>query len=209
MSYCDGYITQNIEQDCDNPVVGGIEQEGVIVNRRDIDVSQTEYEPDSAGPPVVTGRKNVITKIGLKAGKKAYKVIIPGNQPFNGTTTTMEAGTNRNTFTNNVGMVILNNDPDVCENIIDGLATGEFVCILENKYKNVNKATHPGDSTFQIYGYYQGLKATTLENDKYSEDTEGGWNVVLTETKSPKSGLFYFDTDIETTRAKIESLTTA
>lgn len=209
MGYCDGLITRNIEHDCDNPVVGGIEQEGVIVNRKDLDFSQTEFEPDTAGPPIVKGRKNVVTKIGLKDGAKAYKVVIPTNQPFNGTSTTLEAGTNRNTFTNNVGMVILSNDPDVCQDIIDGLATGEFVCILENKYKNTNKAVKPGDSAFQIYGYYQGLRATTLENEKYSEDTEGGWNVVLTETKAPKSALFYFDTDLETTRAKIESLTVA
>lgn len=209
MGYCDGIISQSIEQDCENPVVGGIEQEGVIINRKDIDASKTVYEPDTTGEPVVKGRKNVITTIGLKTGAKAYKVLIPTNQPFNGTSTTLEAGTNRNTFTNNVGMVILNNDPDVCQNVIDGLATGQFVCILENKYKNTNKATTPGDSSFQIYGYYQGLKATTLENDKYSEDTEGGWNVVLTETKSPKSALFYFDTDLATTRAKLETLTTA
>lgn len=205
MGYCDGLISQNIKVDCENPIVGGIEQEGVIINRKDIDFALTEFETAQAGG---TARTNVITKIGLKPGKKAYRVVIPNNQPFNGTSTTLEEGTNRNTFTNNVGMVILNNDPDVCENVIDGLASGEFVAILENKFKNTNKATNPGDSAFQIYGYYQGLKATTLENDKYSEDTEGGWNVVLTETKAPKSALFYFDTDLTTTRAKIETLTT-
>ena len=203
MSYCDGIISQDILQDCENPVVGGVERTGIIVNRSDIDFSLTEFETGA------DARKNVITKIGLKDGKKAYRVVISTNQPFTGTITTLEVGTNRNTFTNNVGMVILNNDPDVCANVIDGLATGEFVCILENKYKNINKDTNPGDSAFQIYGYYQGLSTTTLENDKYSEDTEGGWNVVLTEANSPKSALFYFDTDINTTRAKIESLTAA
>ena len=146
MGYCDGLITQNIEVDCENPIVGGIEQEGVIANRRDIDFSLTEFETG------VGARKNVVIKIGLKAGAKAYRAIIPSNQPFNGTNTTLEAGTNRNTFTNNVGIIILNNDPDVCESVIDGLASGEFVCILENKYKNTNKATKPGDSTFQIFG---------------------------------------------------------
>lgn len=208
MGYCDEIIKQDIQQDCSNPFVMGLDQEGIIINYKDIDFSETEYDPDVVGPPAVAGRKNVITKIGLKTGKKAYKVVVSGNKPFSGTTTTMEVGTNRNTFTNNVGIVILNNDPDVCENIIDGLATGKFVCILENNFKNTNKATKPGDSTFQVYGFYQGLRAATLENDKYSEDTDGGWNVVLTETKAPRSGMFYFDTDIATTRAKIESLTT-
>lgn len=201
MGYCDGLINQDITADCENPIVPGIEKAGVIVNREDIDFGLTEYE---TGEGV---RKNVITKIGLKTGKKGFKVIIPTKQPFNGTGTALEEGTNRNTFTNTLGMVILGNDPDVCEKILDGLATGEFVCILENKYKNINKTTKPGDSSFQIFGFYQGLKATTLENEKYSEDTEGGWNIVLTETKSPKSGLFYFNTDLETTRESLATLT--
>lgn len=197
--YCDGLISQDMQVDCKNPVVSGVEQDGIIINRKDIDSSKTVYDAT---------RNNVLTKIGLKEGAKAYKIIIPTNQPFNGTNTTMESGTNRNSFTNNVGIVILDNGPDVCGNIIDSLATGEFVVILENKYKNLNKSTNAGDSSFQVFGFIQGLKATTLENDKYSEDTEGGWNVVLTETKVPSSGLFYYDTDLATTRAKLDSLTT-
>lgn len=209
MSYCDQLISQDIVTDCKNPITRGIEQEGVIVNRKDIDFSQVVYEADSETDPIVKGRENVISTIGLKVGARAYKVIIPTNQPFGGTVTTLETGTNRNTFTQNVGMVILDNGPDVCQNIIDGLATGEYVCILENKYKNLNKTVRPGDSSFQIYGFYQGLKATTLEDDKWSEDTEGGWNVVLTATKEPKSGMFYFKTDYATTKASLDSLTVA
>jgi len=207
MGYCDGLIERGIEPSCDNPIVGGIESNGVIVNRKDIDFSKVIFEPDLTEPSIVKGRKNVIQTMPLKNGAKAYQIYIPTNKPFSGTTTTMEAGTNRNTFTNNVGFIILDNSPDVCEMIIDGLATGEFVIIYENKYKNLNKDTNAGDSAFQIVGYYQGLKASTLENDKYSEDTEGGWNVVLTETKVPKSALFLYNTDLETTRKQIESLT--
>lgn len=209
MGYCDGLIEQGIEPSCDNPIVGGIEANGVIVNRKDIDFAKVVFEPDSAGSPIVKGRKNVIQTLPLKDGAKAYPIHVPTNQPFNGTTTTLEAGTNRNTFTNNVGFIILDNSPDVCEKIIDGLATGEFVVIYENKFKNLNKEVNAGDSAFQIVGYYQGLKASTLENDKYSEDTEGGWNVVLTETKVPKSALFLYNTDLDTTRTQIESLTAA
>jgi len=107
----------------------------------------------------------------------------------------------------NVGMVILDNDPDVCGDVIDSLASGKFVVILENKHKNINKKENAGDSSYQVFGYYQGLQASTLENDKYSEDTEGGWNVVLTETKTPKSALFLYKTDLDTTTKAFESLT--
>lgn len=198
MAECDALISQDIERNCLDEIVGGIEANGVIINRKDVDFSNVEFDET---------RKNVIAQLPLKAGKRGYKIYVPGTSPFNNTQTVLEQGTNRNTFTNDLGFVILDNDPDVCGNIIDGLANGEFVVVFENRFKNMNKENTPGDSTFQIMGYYQGLRASTLENNKYSEDTDGGWNVLLQEAKSPKSGLFLFDTDINTTREKFDSLT--
>jgi len=200
MSYCDGLIKQGIQPNCDNPITSGIEQNGVIMNRGDIDFSKIVYDGD---------RKNVIKTLALKQGAKAYPIYVPSKNPFSGTTTTMEETNTRNNFTNNVGFIILDNDPDVCENIIDSLANGEFVMIYENRYKNLNKETNKGDSSFQIVGFHQGLKATTLENDKWSEDTMGGWNVVLTESGVPLSGLFIYNTDLATTREMIDSLMAA
>ena len=198
MAQCDEAIKQDISINCDDPIMAGIEANGVIINRADIDIANSEFDET---------RKNVLKTLTLKAGKRGYKIYVPGTSPFNNTQTTLEVGTNRATFTHDVGFVILDNDPDVCENIIDALANGEFVVVYENKFKNMHKASTPGDSAFQVVGWYQGLKASTLENNKYSEDTEGGWNVVLQETKSPKSGLFLFNTDYDTTRTAFEKLT--
>ena len=197
---CDNAIKRDIELNCDDPIVPGLEQEGVIMNRSDIDFSTVAFN---------TTRKNVIETLAMKSGKKAYKVVVSGSTPFTGTNTALATGTYRNTFTNTVNMVILANDPDVCADIIDGLANGEYVVILENKAKSLQKEENPGDSAFQIYGYYQGLKAAEISNDKYSEETEGGWSVSLQETKAPKSALFYFKTDYDTTKTAIETLTSA
>ncbi len=194
---CEDLIKQDIDINCDDSIVAGIEANGVIINRKDIDFTNVVFSDT---------HKNVIKTLPLKAGKKAYTIFVPGSTPFNNTATTMEKGTNRNTFTNDVGFVILNNDPDVCENIIDPMANGEFVIIYENRFKNINKAETPGDSAFQIVGYYQGLKGETLENNKYSEDTEGGWNVLLKELKSPKSGLFLYNTSYSVTQQQIQTL---
>ena len=71
----------------------------------------------------------------------------------------------------------------------------------------MQKETNPGDSAFQVYGYYQGLKAAEISNDKYSEDTDGGWSISLTETKVPKSALFLYKTSYETTKAAVDALT--
>jgi len=199
MAGCEDLIKAAIDPNCDDRVITGIEANGVIINREDIDFATTEFDAT---------RKNVIKSLVIKTGKKGYKVYVPTNQPFNNTQTTLEVGTNRNSFTNDLAFTILDHDPDVAEDIIDGLANGSFVVVFENKYKNMHKATTPGDSTFQIMGYYQGLRATTLENNKYSDDTEGGWGVVLQETKVPKSALFLYDTSISVTRTAFDDLTT-
>lgn len=197
MAVCDYMIKQGISPSCDDPIVQGVEQRGIIINRDDIDFSATTFN---------STRKNVIETIALKSEKKAYEVVVLGSTPFTGTNTALAAGTYRNTFTNTVSLVILDNGPDVCENVIDGLANGEFVVILENKFKGLQKEENPGDPAFQVYGWYQGLRASEMTNEKYSEDTDGGWAVSLQETRAPKSGVFLFKTDYETTAAAVESL---
>ena len=197
MGVCDDILKKDISPSCDDPVVQGLEQEGVIMNRADVDFAATLFN---------STRKNVIETLAMKTGKKAYKVIVPGKTPLTGTTTALATGTYRNSFTNTLALVILANDPDVCADIIDGLANGSYVVVLENKYKGLQKEENPGDAAFQIFGYYQGLTATTIENNKYSEDTEGGWAVTLEEQKAPKSALFLYKTSYEATKTAINTL---
>lgn len=199
MGVCDEILKKDIVPSCDDPVVPGYEQEGVIMNRDEIDFSLTTFNAT---------QKNVIETLAMKSSKKAYKVVVPGKTPYTGSKTSLATGTYRNTFTNLLQLVVLGHGPEVCSDIIDGLANGSYVVVLENKYKALQKEASPGNAAFQVYGYYQGLTATTLENDKYSEDTEGGWLVNLEETKCPKSALFYFKTDYETTKTALETLVT-
>lgn len=173
MSYCENLLKGAISPNCNNPITRGIEANGYIINREHLDMENTSIE------------NGIMKTLKLVSGKVAYPIHVPSNTPFSGTTTTLESGTHRNSFTHNVGFVILDNGPEVVANVIEPLANGEFVIIYENKFKGVDK-----ESAFQIVGFDQGLKASTLENDKWSEDTEGGWNVVMTETKSPRAAVF-------------------
>lgn len=198
MGVCDDILKKDISPSCDDPVVQGLEQEGVIMNRADVDFAATVFNAT---------RKNVIETLAMKEKKKAYKVVVPGKTPFTGTTTALATGTYRNSFTSTITLVILANDPDVCADIVDGLANGSYVVVLENKYKGLQKEENPGDAAFQVFGYYQGLTATTIENNKYSEDTEGGWTVTLEEQKAPKSALFLYKTSYEATKTAINTLT--
>ena len=51
--------------------------------------------------------------------------------------------------------------------------------------------------------------ASAGTNERYSDDTEGGFLITLQEANTPKSGVFYFKTDSATTAAQYESLKTA
>lgn len=86
MGVCDDILKKDISPSCDDPVVQGLEQEGVIMNRADVDFAATLFN---------STRKNVIETLAMKTGKKAYKVIVPGKTPFTGTTTALATGTYR------------------------------------------------------------------------------------------------------------------
>lgn len=189
MGLCDSYISKDITVNCDSNLARGLEEDGIIINRNHIDFAKTVFGDTN----------NVIKVLVLKSGYRGYEVRSAGATPFTGTVTSMVKGTYRNKWNNTVPIVILANSPEVCEEIVEGLANGTFVIILRNKTK--------GDkSEYQIYGYHQGLQAETIENDKYSEETDGGWLATLMETGSPKAAMFLYNTDEETTEEMYNSL---
>lgn len=191
---CESIIAQDIIIPCEDQVTKGLESDGLIINRNDIDFTKTVF--DDQYP-------NIIKQIVLKAGKKAYEVRQEGSSPFQDTKSELNVGKYRNTWNNTLPLAVLANTPEVCGNIVDGLANGSFVAILRNVTKGKD-----GKAEYQVWGYAQGLKASAGENDKYSEDTEGGWLVTLQETGSPKSAYFFYNTDAKQTAAAYESLKT-
>ena len=113
----------------------------------------------------------------------------------------MTAGTYRNKFSKDVTIVVFDNGPEVVQNIINQLANGTFVVVLENKF-----AGRDGKNTFEVYGFEAGLSATALDDDKYSEDTDGGWLCTLQETGAPSAGIYLYNTSLSATRQSLASL---
>jgi hypothetical protein len=187
---CESLIKAAITASCDNPIMRGMESDGVIINRADIDF----------GNCTVTG--NTISALVLKTGKVGFPVYQMGNTPFTGTKVTMVAGTYKNKFQNEVVIAVLDNGPDVSAKVIDGLANGTFVVVLRNLHKGED-----GKSEYQVFGYYQGLKASAIENDKYSEELDGGWLVTLQESNAPTSGMFFYANSAAATATAYEALT--
>lgn len=192
---CESLISKDIVIDCNEQVTKGLESDAAIINRDDIDFSKTVFDDDNP---------NIIKQLILKKGKKAYKVVQQGSTPYTGAKSELNVGTYRNSWNHEIPIVVLANTPDVCAYIIDGLANGKFVLIVRNVSKGAD-----GKAEYQIFGYAQGLKASEGSNEKYSEDTEGGWLITLKEEQTPKSALFFFNTDSETTATQYESLLNA
>ena len=186
---CDFLLQADLVAPCDGLSSAGMKNTGYIVNYDDVDWDTLTR--DSQNP-------NIVTSFVLKSGKNAYKVYVPGKTPYTGTNKALATGTYRNKFTKQVKLVVLSTDQ---------LANGRFVVILENDFQGATK-----DNTFEFYGLELGCAATEMSDDKYSEDTDGGWAVTLEETNAPTSGIFYLksveqgQSAIEVTRAALEAL---
>lgn len=189
---CDFKLAADLSADCANASVGGMKNHGVIINFDDIDFDALVRDESN---------RFLIKTLALKTGKKAHRVYVPGKTPFTGTNTALATGNYRNKFNRTVNLVILDNGPEVVRDIINPLANGKFVVVLENKFAGKN-----GKNSFQIYGLEQGLSATALGDDKYSEDTDGGWSATMEETGAPSPALYLFNDSAATTRTALESL---
>ena len=183
---CDQLVKADISNDCSAVHTKGYKALGKLINYDDIDWANVAYN---------TGKTNSVKTLPLLSGKTGYDVVQLGNQPFTGTKVDMVEGTYRNTFTNTCSFVVLDNDPDMAEDIIDGLASGKFVLILQSL--DMGDSTNK-DGAFRIFGMVNGLHATALANDAYS-DAFNGWVVTLVEENNPNSAMFLFDTSYATT----------
>ena len=192
MANCDSVISRDIQANCDNSLIGELENVAYIINRDDIDFDSCVYGTNQF----------TLTDIVLKAGKTAYLVHQLGDS-FSGAGTEMEKKRFKNTWATTFPFIIFDNDPETKENV-EGIANGRFVVIWENKYKNT-----AGTSTFEVVGFKLGLRCETFVSLKYDPDTLGGWVGTLKELAGPSTPITVFKTDEAVTRAMIEALVTA
>lgn len=182
MALCEYNLTSNIENSC--KIVGGLKEIGYIANKGDI-----------TGAPETN---NTFNAFSFAEDKFMYKIYTPTKTPFTGSNTALEESDVVNRFTNTVSFVILEND-DPTSSIINNLANGKFVVVIENEYQNEKK-----DNAFSVYGMERGLRATEITRDPYDDASAGGWTVTMQETGAAVAEHFFFDTDYETTVATLD-----
>ena len=190
-SICNGIIKQGIPKgDCANLPAKGYERLAILINREDIDFSNVA---------ISESHPNVLTALGLLAGKKGYEIHQMGATPFTGTNAALESSTYYRSVTKNLVIAVINNDRDVYGEFVDPLINGEFVAIVERKDKGKDHA-----SAFEVLGYHNGLTLTALAEDAYG-DNYGGGLYTLTETAAPVSRMYLGET-YEAGKALFDSL---
>lgn len=170
MALCDFLISDNIAgYDCENPMVKGAKATGLIINRKDVNLSGVTYNNNNPF---------LITALPLATGKTAYEIVQGGKTPFTGTQQEMQEGTYQNTITNTIQFVILNQGTTTAEQVF-ALMNGEFVVALQNN-----------NNTYQVFGLEGGLRASAMVRELYNDDTLSGWLVTMTEENAVKGNLF-------------------
>lgn len=178
MALCDFLISADIQgYDCENPMVKGAKADGLIINRKDINLSGITYN---------TSDPFKITALPLLQGKTAYDIVQGGKTPYTGSQQEMQEGTYQNTLTNTIQFVILNQGLTIANQIF-ALMNGEFVVVLQNN-----------NGTYQVYGIEAGLRASAMVRELYNDDTLSGWLVTMTEENAVKGNLFIDATLYET-----------
>ena len=163
------------------------------------------YEPTYVAATTETVPSVVIDDFSLVSGAKAYKINQLKNA-FTDTEVAAEVGDYRVTFTNNLAFKIFDQGPKVAA-IVNGLANGEFVVILEQKDKSLDAYNYAsGESKWRVFGIENGLTASEITNNAYDDSIGNGWSVKMEEKASSSSEYFIFKDDLTTTDALIASL---
>lgn len=195
---CSSTVANDLLKNCSDVVVGGLEKEAYLINREDIDIAATKAT-------LVVGSNNIYSGLVLKVGKKGYKCSNITNEK-----TTKVDGTFNNKFQHVITGVLLD-DGDVAGATIEALSSknGEFVAVVEYKYKDLNRILSPGSSAFHIIGLDVPLTSNgqTIDNDKSSADTDGGWSFALSCTDNHARTLWY-SANYTATKALFDALGT-
>ena len=164
MPDCTGNLTADIVFDCANAPIGGIEQNIVLINKDDIDLSTTTVD--------LTNRV-LVTNLQLKPGKTGYK--LEGIKQSNGKAWELVKKENApDKFKHTFSGVIFN--PSAAnKQQADELSKGaKYVAVVEQVWKGANSA-----DAFEILGLKSGLELITMTNSSKEND-----NMIMFELSS-------------------------
>lgn len=152
---CTGSLTADILFDCANAPVGGIEQNVVLINKDDIDMTATTVDATN---------RILVTNLQLKAGKTGY--MLSGVKQSNGKAWELVKKENApDKFKHTFSGVIFNPSADN-KLQADSLSKGaKYVAVIEQVWKGTGNK-----EAFEVLGFSSGLELTTMTNSSKEND---------------------------------------
>jgi hypothetical protein len=152
---CTGHLTANIIFDCANAPVGGIEQNVVLINKDDIDV--TSITTDVANGLVVTALELIGSAHGYRltgvkqSNGKAWELVKKENAP--------------DKFKHTFSGVIFNPSAENKQQATALAKGSKYVAIIEQVWKGEDSK-----DAFEILGLTSGLEIATMTNSSKEND---------------------------------------
>lgn len=191
MSNC-GRIAAGVLRNCDQPLVGGVSDELILINKADI-LGYTENSSNA----------QIIEAISMVSSPQAKAYKFEGFKNSTEPQSDLAPATFLNGWKHQVLFRIFDNTPTT-KAIIDGMANGTFVAIVKNNNQGV-----AGNAVYELYGRFVGLELIAGSTVKNDADTQGAYVLTLATAegeKEPKLPATIYITDLTTTAALIQSL---
>ncbi|QYJ68935.1 hypothetical protein [Flavobacterium litorale] len=191
MPDCTGNLTADILFDCANAPIGGIEQNIVLINKDDIDVSTTTIDGTN---------RILVTNLQLKPGTTGY--ILEGVKQSNGKAWELVKKENApDKFKHTFSGVVFN--PSAAnKQQADELSKGaKYIAVVEQVWKGEDSV-----DAFEVLGLKSGLELLTMTNNSKENDNMIVFELSsadgFEETTMPKTLL---ETDYATTKTAFDN----
>lgn len=185
-----GSISSNISPDCDYPLVAGVNDELILINKDDI-----ESVTKNGGNPLI------IEDMLLASGQSGY--VWEGKNYSNEPSHTFVKKDFAEVYEHSIKFKVFKND-GATKKQLELLAKGLVVAIVLNNHKGAS-----GNSAYEIYGLDSGLVLVAHQRNVTDDATQGAYDLELKSSpKSPEPHVpaSFFITNFATTKAIVDGL---
>lgn len=189
MYSCVGNLAGQIQMDCQSPLESGYTGRAIIMSEAVFAAARVTR--DAQNP-------RIYTDIGDGQWPSAHIVDNVSITPFDGSSTTGNGDAGYPKFVKAMAIRIPERGAAVAKNIIEPLAFGRYVMIVEKEDK-------AGDGSFEIIGAQSALRCVDPSTITRQETANGGaWSATLQCTEQ-YAEVVWFDTNYATTKAAFDA----
>jgi hypothetical protein len=191
MATCNEILSSILDDKC-NPIIGGIDDQIIIIKKSLIDNGTVTYN--------ASNKMLIEALVKDVVSPNEVAVIFEGKNYSQGAKSELVKTDFSNTHKHTIMFKAFTNSAAVKKSLQD-LVGQKVIAIVRNNFKLT-------DSTYEVYGMTSGLELSILTSDKNDAATQGAWVAELTNGKFNESYLpaTLFKTDAATTQAIVDDL---